>query len=501
MDCKKAVSALADDASISDEAVSMIGEMFSLATPTKILEDGFQRERAGEASRSFNIKWRMVGVGQSQLRKIASDVHNFEDVVAEPQHVPRNMDKSAAGINHLFRATLKRSSMRFDDIRKGGQTAPWHSPAASNWAQTGAEMQLAAYCQRSGKGEQAHSSWLCFVLSHCQVLLRRPTATNNKWCFSLSAVCRVMGLAWPATTLGLHAKKYFEMKQEIACDEVLWLPILDLKAWSAVTYRWVCPMRLIARHGALACHRVVAEMTCEPTTLLKLCATNAFWDISKAQLGDIMAGLKLPALPADDLWARLTKLAQHALDPCPEEMLESIMQKRLNHCTPSEWMTFLQCEEADDLFDPSDRKLVDAAIKQHCGGEEQSTSFREKYKELRKRVKEAALPKKRKGRGVGRGRGAGAGRGGGEPVHPKTGAKFPAELAPDELTLAYLKQWMPLGSLLQRETYTGRWECNVFGVRRGRAWRLYGDEGSAREILRVAWRIANDHGVDTPFTF
>jgi len=156
----------------------------------------------------------------------------------------------------------------------------------------------------------------------------------------------------------------------------------------------------------------------------------------------------------------------------------------------------MQSEEADDVFEKDDEKLRQAELKRHEGKEERSTVFRTQYRDLRKRVSAAAAAKARPAaKGRGRGRAAAAG----SAAHAKAGAQFPAELAPHQLTLQWLQEWMPPGGRLQRDTYNGRWECNVFGVRRGRAWRLYGPQGSAREILKVAWEIAGEHGVGVPF--
>jgi hypothetical protein len=219
--------------------------------------------------------------------------------------------------------------------------------------------------------------------------------------------------------------------------------------------------------------------------------------MSMAQLGDLCREFGVEYEATDDLWTRLTKCVKHVLDPSEEDLV-AILETRVSGCTPSEWLSFIKSSDADTLFDKDDQRLRQVEVNRVTTREERGDEFMKKYVDLRQRVATAKATALAKGKGRGRG---GRGKAAAAAAHPKEGARLPKELAPHQCTLAWVKEWMPLGALLQRDTFNGAWECNVFGVRRSRSWRLWGVGGAAAEILRVAWELAKDHGMERPWDF
>ena len=72
-------------------------------------------------------------------------------------------------------------------------------------------------------------------------------------------------------------------------------------------------------------------------------------------------------------------MLQSVLAPLSDEDLVAILEKRVARCTASEWLAFMQSEEADDVFEKDDEKLRQAELKRHEGKEERSTVFRTQY--------------------------------------------------------------------------------------------------------------------------
>lgn len=171
------------------------------------------------------------------IKRDASAVHTFKEVTFEKEHVPRSINKSTQGVDHLFHSQLQHSSLRLDNTCTGGQPPPWYCLGANMWHATAAELQLAVCLQEVGYEHRASKGWGCGLLNHCQLLLMHPHFTNHKWCFSRGAMCNAIGWAGsPSRTQG-RQPEYNELDPGAAVDDVIWLPVTDPKACVEVQCR------------------------------------------------------------------------------------------------------------------------------------------------------------------------------------------------------------------------------------------------------------------------
>lgn len=69
-------------------------------------------------------------------------------------------------------------------------------------------------------------------------------------------------------------------------------------------------------------------------------------------------------------------------------------------------------------------------------------------------------------------------------------------MTPADLTLL-----CPAGCRFGIDRIDQSWRLSAWGRRHARAWQLWGVEGAAKELLRLAWRQAIDEGYETKCPF
>ena len=85
--------------------------------------------------------------------------------------------------------------------------------------------------------------------------------------------------------------------------------------------------------------------------------------MSKYQLGDFADEIGCDVHGKDDLWSRLTCILQFVLDPLSDEDLIQILERRVAIATPSEWVAFMDTEDAAELLHHDDDKFRKQEVK------------------------------------------------------------------------------------------------------------------------------------------
>lgn len=454
--------------------------VFSGVTMTKLVEDGFRKERAAEVSKSFKKQVSPMRVWSSvAFSELTSQTHRFKEIQWKEEVVPRGVKDQIP--SRLFVAQGCENKKVYHPIASEKAATSWHSPSPMSCIVQREDLALAAYCHEHDAWDLAPSSWKSCLARGGKLLIKhRKGHFGGDWLFALSSGVGVCVLCWPATQVTEGDDVYWK---PATAEDILWVPILIHEDWDAVMYDW-CGAALVRSHigdwpaGGL----LLARQAGKPAPLLRIAAQGAFAQIGLAGLQQIARSEGCALQAGAGLAASIKALVTHILGPQSDEAMLSILSRRLQ--VKHEALDLMRTTDVSDLLTADDLKAAEQMEADEKQKEAALGDLRVEVRTLRTKVSQLAT------------RAGSSSSGGRRAKKPWEGRTYPSKCPEpsDGFTEQYVQSLLPPGSRVLKDMNNQRWLVSFQGMRRSRSWGLYGFGLSALLVAKLAWEAWDEAG-------
>ena len=469
--------------SCNKDLLELVQKVFAGVGSTKVVEDGFQRERhaetQGSTSRGLSHarKW-MVPLHTSVLDK----VHRFESVGWEGEVLQAGWSKKNLKPLHIPRS--KDCSISASDITQGSERPRWYSPSPQTFFGHIADLDMYLHCRESGF-QDAGNSWLSVLMSGKNLLVRE--SSQSQWFFPLASLGGVAAVGWPAILHTHGSNTFFTMSGSVTVKDLRFLHVHDEGAWVAVSCSWIGALRMKAM-GLDSTKAPVAVTVDEPRPLMETLAFRAFDQLPKTALQNIGTHVGCAFLPTDDLVNVLAKLVKHVLPKLSDGDLIGILQKRAN--VTDDILELLMDADGEAMTDEKDEQKDFERIKR---GESVTQTETKEYRKAFSTFKDKLSS--------GKSQSSGSRKDKRKKETNQLGKPYPAALPPDndpeQWNVEVLRSFLPPDeSRLYKDNMNRRYQVYWPSARKTRSnsWLLHGVAGAASRCLNQAWQDFEERG-------
>lgn len=455
---------------------------------TKIVEDGWQKERHGEVQANVNKRMKKARMWMTPVEAgVLGDIHRFKEIPYMEE--PLVFGMKDLDMDRLFRPSRKDATMDFRPVCSTTATPAWYSPAPLSYFGHVADLSLYDFVSQSRCFASASMSWLSVLLTGAQSMCVRRKGARNRWYFVFANHSGVAAVGWPADAQQVKGQTLLTVAANVRESEVLFLHIVNLDDWEAVMYHWRGPLEVERRFG-LKDVAIVAEPERSSERLLACCARQAFFRLPKTPLLQLAKHLAVDMSVDWTLFRVLEALVRHALPSISEAAVMEILRLR---ALPTEPLCdFLDNIDVAELGSAEDEREFRNIRRNEEEAAKDLDIYTKQFREF-EAEKRAAKPKvggkeRRAGKGV------------------FSGRNYPATLPPfsDEAQWqdpAFINELLPPDDSKVYKDIQGR-RFQLFWAKsrltRSSAWLRYGYGGAVRRTLVLAWQEWQRMGGEAP---
>jgi hypothetical protein len=467
--------------------VSLVAKKATGMVASQAAEDTFNFMKNHKSVKGKK-KYRRVEKCMSTVlaRSVLSKVHRFDDIQVDcaPETLSAKLSPTA------FKPDFGTASLPFWKIVGSNSSPTWFSPAATNYSIANADLALVRLGKATGNFSCINTAWLGTVVRVKHHLLIRDTANGGAWCFAVHHWADSCVLLFPAKS-GVFPGSEVQYWEPDLEKEFLVHPLCSFDGIEAITYTWKAPHWQRAAFPASCALplalRAVSVAGRAPETLIQCAARQAFWSIEKTTLLKLGSFLGYVISHSASLFDIVFAMVHLSLPALSDELVLKITCSRVAaYARTGQWSEeLMQVDEAVEVLDPSDEKVLRNQQKDAVSSMEECKTFKQDFKLKAKHVHEAAakaVPKKK-----------------GKPK--AVAAKYPARLPkfPEHsITVEMARSCVPEGGFLWADVQFGSWQGHFPPhPRKGRAWRKYGEKEALRLVLEDLWgHYLVQHGLD-----
>lgn len=456
-----------------------VRDLFMTVAATKVVEDGWQKERHIETSHAN----RAISAGRAWMAPVYSQVlgkvHSFNELEHESQEVPRGAAGSLS--RNVFHARTKDCSMP-DARRIVGQSAstPWYSPSPLMSLATIADLEVYREARKTGRWADVSHAWLSILLWCDRGLLVCRTGDPNMY-LPTASLGGIAGMGWPVDRVDVAGHTYYRPKVDVEAEDLKFLHVWDLSEWSAMSVQWVGPVHLLAAHGVAKRCGPLGRPDGPMQSLWELAARKGFWNLPKTPLVQLSRYMEVPIVPTMTLFEVVKACVMHALPGLPTDQLADILRRRTTKNTVYE--EFLRDEDAVDLLEQSEQRQAKKIVTDVAKTEDETADYSRAYVGWYK----TSVPKpKPKAKAQVRAPPRDSVYIGGK-LFPKT---FPLQMVDSQWTDVAVRPLLPPDdSRMYHDRVNLRWQLfwTISRVTRSASFVRYGHCGAAKLLLDAAW--------------
>lgn len=462
----------------SDDLERAVSELFSTLGATKVIEDGWQKERHGE---SFHEN-RLVASGRAWMTPVYAEVlsktHHYRDLGYASQEIPRGASSNVSA--SLFMSKKKDASLpELASIVSTQPTPKWYSPSPLSSLSQVADLEMYRESFRANQWSGPGSAWLSILLWGDQSTLVARKGEEQLF-FLVTTLGGVAGIGWPAESFKIGSDTYYRPKDSIEMAELKWLHVWGLEDWEGVGLLWVGPMHLRARHKQRWPVGPIAMAESDRQGLWQLSASKCFGNLSKTPMMQLARHMQVDIMPTNSLFEVVKACVMNAFPDMGAEALAAILAKRTSRSFVYE--EFLKTEDAADLLEQSEQKAAKDVVEEVTKTKDALADYTKSYASWRT----ANVPKPKQKQSRSQSSRDGVVNIGGK-AYPK---KFPLALVDEQWTDAAVRQLLPPDdSTIYYDRVNMRWQLFWFQSRQTRSASFvkYGHIPAARKLLDTAW--------------
>lgn len=229
---------------MSDKLAGVLRGAFSGLGQTKIVEDGFQKERHAESKNSN----RRMALARSWMAPVNAEVlcgiHRFQEIDYDAEQVlPGTPSLDTRG---LYYGRLKSASIQFPGL-VSSQAPKWYSPAPQMFAGHTADLSLYEHCADEKAHHLGHQSWLSVLLQGGNICIRRGDL--GVWHLAVASYSGIATLGWPMEACHIGGRLMYKLRADVGSSDTPFMHIVSLDGWSAFTFSWWGPTRINVETG------------------------------------------------------------------------------------------------------------------------------------------------------------------------------------------------------------------------------------------------------------
>jgi len=480
--------------------VDFLVKKHSRRCSTQIVEDGFNRQKRKKAQASTR---RLNCCSNFEVlldRGLVDKVHHY-DAVPSTHCGPERPGWLPQGV---FDAPLKSASIELGNLTSFKPKTDWYSPGAVASGILYADNVVLEYAHKTGQLGKLGNLWLCscFCQASNKILLREklPGGGHGKPFFAIGSCPGSSGLGWPAEEI--HVPGYADRRCWVPSKtppsehREVFLVLLDLHQWEAVSFEWRSPVWQQLEFPRAAGKwpesiRAISDKGQDWKPLLETAARAGFWTLDKdSSLKPIAAACGLELMEGSTVFETTFQLVKHVLS-CSDEECVPIMQLRAAMVDDHEAACLDALLEMDECVGMLDKEEEQDMRQVQAKAKIKKADYIEFLSEYRRKRQEVMpAPKAVKGRGRGRGRGSSS----------ATYAPTYPPIPHDMITQPMAKSLAPPGGAIWRGLFNGTWQCYYKPFpRKSVLWTRAGDSNAAcLECLKYMWELhLGELGLDT----
>lgn len=203
------------DWSMTDGLKRVPEGVFSCPGQTKLIEDGFQKERHAE-SQNANRRMALSRIWLSPVElKVLGATHRYEDIPFATEPVPpgvRDEDTKS-----LFFSRAKDMSMPLPDLVSSSASTSWYSPTPQMYIGHESDMSLWRYLSRRNELHLGEKSWLSVLLKGARICVKH--SSHDRWYLAVARYSGVAAVGWPMQQLSVGGKALYSLATQVDWSE------------------------------------------------------------------------------------------------------------------------------------------------------------------------------------------------------------------------------------------------------------------------------------------
>lgn len=211
-------------------------------TVSQACEDGFNKSKRCVA-RSYNTAKCQVSRAWRELihRRILSDVHKYQE--PDFREAVRSKGDTKELSDAIFKPSVKASQARVNllAVVSTKSTPPWPTVSGDTVPKLAADLILLEEVVEKNLWDKLDRCWLCKLLRHGQMLLRRVGA--EAWYFCLKDVHGLIALLWPAEAKQIGTCTHYLPAVGPQARKLHTAVVVSLDDWEAMAFSWTSPLR------------------------------------------------------------------------------------------------------------------------------------------------------------------------------------------------------------------------------------------------------------------
>eukprot|EP00971_Amphidinium_carterae_P307839 6117981-Amphidinium_carterae.2 len=393
----------------------------------------------------------------------------------------------------LCRLQPRASSAFLRQIVSEQESPPWYSPKPEKESVQREELALMRYAYSKSDWNLPRSNhWLSCLWCGDSLVFRSKRTSDPRWYLSLGSRGHMCVLAWPLVMLQQGDRKGLVLDPKGEESYQVHLCVDDIEAY---TIEWRGPLRQSLGSKVSTKYPVWGVPDHKPVSLLHVAARNAFWGLSKAQLGPVSKHMKVTIEPGSTLTVILERLYRHLHPESTDADVAKVLEKRASSLPRTSEV--LESEVSKELLDNDGKRELSASVKGATQRKSQQSEMRERIVRLRPAIAVSDSKSKSKSASAKGSSSSGTIRAG---TRAYPAAVPRPETAVDEATLLGL---LPPNCRICVDGNQKRFYLTLPSSRgRSFSWAKYTYNGAAREMLQAAWADHEENcgGSAMPFT-
>ena len=380
---------------VPDEVRHCLQSTFGIGQ-SKMQEDAFRATRMAATRFQDNRKlsatrrW-IIPVQQ----KVASKLYDYTEVdYKDIDRCDPAVSKKALPAR-FFKPLQKETKLDLKPLVGHTQKVPWTSFNAQSMSMQYSDIEALRQAHLTGSWSSLGNTWLSLACPAGQLIRK----CGGQWFWSLGCMGMSALIAWPALEhKGPKGKFTYSIKLDgVSYEDLVWFPITDLADYESVHIQWAGPLQQEVaaeakpREWPAAASRVVAEGLGKPVALVRVAASNAFFDLGPVWLRMLASHYLIEVPTGLDLCGLLTKLVKHFLGNISDKELLRILGRRVK--VPDEESIQVDDEVLEQAVEASDMQTFEDAERSEKYNTAAMKEFTKSYKALHKKVRTSQAPK------------------------------------------------------------------------------------------------------------
>ena len=339
---------------------------------------------------------------------------------------------------------------------------------------------LVRWCQERKQLHLARCCFFALLVVPMKMLIRHKAYEGGAWFLAVKNYTGMSVMALKLQAVQHSGHSFF------ACETVTrphFLPIVETESWQCCSFAFRSPLFIRLATGAWCVSQgSLIRATSQPTSLLKLAAQNSFWTLPKTALATIGKEVGVHLDKSRPLAELILCFAESILGALSDEEKLRLLRLRLpKKGDIEEWL--LQQEDLGELLEKDDAEELQKERDAHNTAKEE---FGHSVRQLASKVRHArkASQSSRKSSSARE-----------EPADERR-KRYPNKVPAicEQSTIDSLNSLVPSTCRFGVDRIDYCWRLSADGTRYGRSWQLYGVDGAAKQLLKIAWQLAVEAG-------